>query len=289
MGMRKVYSLLPCFLMEISLSFSWLSCCCPLGCLFTCIFLNNGDVNMVSWEFVLQRPPLQKLSVLPEENILALFSPYCLSSFLLYLPHHVQLVGQDRRTLIPAVSSPLLFPLPHLNPRIKRLGCKNCPGGVVPSLRGSRVAFCMWQAHGCTFCLCLGAVVDWQGTDGNSILYSQSSARPYSSPGSKGWTEGLEKLGVSEWVLIFNSALIHLRDREGRLWVVQSLWGVSDTLKAFLPSSVAIPWSNRNRGPHRNPLSLRTQLVRLGNWGRGALFQTDRKTSNMEGRKNPLK
>lgn len=141
------------------------------------------------------------------------------------------------------------------NPWVKCRGCKSFLGRVVPSLPGSWVTFYMWQAHGCTFCLCVGLDVDWQGTNSNSVLYSQSSTKPYSSLGSKGWTEGLEKLGVPEWVLIFNSALIHLRGREGRPWVVQSLWGVSDTLKAFLPSSVAVPWSNRNRGPHRKRLS----------------------------------
>lgn len=188
-----------------------------------------------------------------------LFMFYCLSSSLAFLSH-AYLDGRDKggqsyiNICYEFIPDPplLLFPLESLS-----VGCKNCPEQVVPSLQSDWVIFYMWQTHGGTFCCCIGLDVDWRGTNSNSILYSQSSTKPYSSLGGKVWTEGLEKLRVSEWVLIFNSTLIHLRGRGGRPWVVQSLWGVSDTLKAFLPSSVAVPRSNRNRGLHRKLLSFK--------------------------------
>lgn len=179
----------------------------------------------------------------------------CLLSFF-FFPVHCWMVktGAVSVILILAINSFLILlfsPLP-LGSLSQMSGCKNFPGGIVPFLQGGWVTFYMWQAHDCTFCLCMGLDVDWQGTNSNFILYSQSSAKPYSSPSGKGWTEGLEKLGVSEWVLIFNFALIHLRGQKGRLWVVQSLWGVSDTLKAFLPFQWLFPDLTETEGHREN-------------------------------------
>lgn len=259
----------PLYFQVFSHRFLWASFCFHgvVFHVFSFIFFNNSDVSIVPEELFLSSatfgecvPFAPRLCFQQETPVpSSLYFTSCPFSFF-FFPMQSWMVktGEVRVTLILAVNSFLILHSPsHSNPWVKCLGYKSFPGGVVPSLPGSWVTFYMWQAHGCTFCLCVGLDVDWQGTNSNSILYSQSSTKPYSSLGSKGWTEGLEKLGVPEWVLIFNSALIHLRGREGRPWVVQSLWGVSDTLKAFLPSSVAVPWSNRNRGPHRKRLSFK--------------------------------
>ena len=272
--MRKVYSLPPGF----SPSFSY---CLSFTLLYLMSFhlysLALSDVSVVPGKLCIEKchfgecAQLGPQAVLPEENILALPKENILLSFPFFLicplyffffPMHRWMVktGKVRDPSVLAMNSFWLFSslFPHLYPWVRRLGCENFPGGVVFSLQGGWVTLYMWQAHGCAFCLCMGLDVDWQGTNSNFILYTQSSAKLHASPGGKAWSEGLEKLGVSEWVLIFNFALIHLRGREGRLWVVQSLWGCkwhSESIPSFL---IAVPSSNGTRGPHRKLWSFST-------------------------------
>lgn len=82
--------------------------------------------------------------------------------------------------------------------------------------------------------------------------------------GGRGWIEGLEKLG-SVWASFHISCSSDVCESLGGKdcgWY--SLWGVSDTLRAFPSSCVGAPQCDRNRGLRRECRRFQVYLMRLG-------------------------